>query len=331
MTRIRISVALLFFVSTAFAQEPPGTITGTLSDPDGIVSDATVEARNQSTDAVSTTVSSQDGFTLSELPAGTYEISVPPLGWRTVRFVQPDVVVVAGETVRLDIELERDNLGVVGDDAAFLAIRNRYAGLTGPTPRTADGRPDLGGVWQGNFDPSPETPAALPWAVQLVDERKANFGVDSPGAACLPNPVPSSPVLYKFLQSPSLLVQLFEYQPHYRQVFLDQDTHPEDLDPTWTGHSIGRWEGDTLVVDTIGFNDRSWLPQNYPHTEQLHIIERFSRPDLARLNVDVTIEDPGTFTEPWELHMVWALAPNEELMEYLCNENNQYLKNIDIQ
>ena len=331
MTRNRISIALFLLVSTAFAQEPQGTITGTVSDADGTVADATVEAKNMATGTAYEAISDRDGFTLSQLPAGTYEVSVPKLGWRTERYVQSDVPVQAGQTLRLDIQLVKDNLGVIGDDLAFLTIRNKYAGLTGPTPRTADGKTDLSGVWQGNFDPDPEAPAALPWASAVVEERMTNHFRDMPPASCLPDPIPINPVMYKFIQTPSLLLQLFEFEPKYRQVFSDGRTHPEDLDPTWMGHSIGKWEGDTFVVETIGFNDSSWLPDGYPHTERLRVIERFSRPDLAHLNVDVTIDDPGTFTTPWQLHMVWELAPGEEILEFICNENNKYHENIAIQ
>ena len=292
MIRYRISIGLLLLVSTALAQEPHGTITGTVNDADGAVADATVEAKNITTEEVYSAVTDNEGFTLSQLPAGTYEISVPPLGWRTVRYVQADVFVQAAQTLRLDIQLVKDNLGVIGDDLAYLTVRNKYADLTGPTPRTADGKPDLSGVWQGNFDPNPEPPDALPWAVELVEQREATFLKDAPPASCLPNSIPINPTIYKFVQTPALLMEIFEFQPNYRQVFLDGRTHPEDLEPTWTGYSIGTWEGDTLVVETVGFNDLSWLPDGYPHTEGLRIIERISRPDLAHLHFDVTFEDP---------------------------------------
>ena len=147
---------------------------------------------------------------------------------------------------------------------------------------------------------------------------------DSPTAQCLPGwVIPAQPILYKFVQTPALIVLLFELEPHNRQIFMDGRSHPADPDPSWVGHSIGKWEGDTLVVDTIGYNDRSWLPTAIPHTEKLHVIERYRRPDLAHLNVDVTIDDPGALTKPWQLHMTWTLAPGEEILETVC-ENDQY-------
>jgi hypothetical protein len=112
-------------------------------------------------------------------------------------------------------------------------------------------------------------------------------------------------------------------------VFLDGRAHPKDPDPTWMGHSIGKWEKDTLVIDTAGLNDKSWLLQGVwlPHTEMLHIVERYRRPDLAHLNIDLTLEDPGTFTKPVQRHLVWELSPGEEILENVCNENNKFEQN----
>jgi hypothetical protein len=128
------------------------------------------------------------------------------------------------------------------------------------------------------------------------------------------------------------MVQLFEQEPHYRQIFLDGREHPKDLDPTWMGHAVGRWEKDTLVVDTVGFNDKSWIlfGAGLPHTERLHMVETYRRPDLAHLTIDLTLEDPGTFTKPIEHHMTWQLAPGEEILEYICNENNKFQENAGL-
>jgi hypothetical protein len=240
------------------------------------------------------------------------------------------VEVATGQTQRMEISLLKTNLGVVGDDLAWVATHNKYAGIVGPTPRMPDGKPDFSGVWQGNFDPNPEKPVMQPWAAAMVKEREANDFRDQPPSFCLPSPFPAIPIIYKFIQTNSLLVQLFEAEPHYRQVFIDGRSHPKDLDPTWTGHSIGHWDGDTLVVDTIGFNDKSWLPDGLPHTEKLRVVERFRRPDLAHLNIDIVIEDPETLVKPWQLHMVWRLAPGEEIIEFICNENNKYQENIGL-
>jgi len=131
--------------------------------------------------------------------------------------------------------------------------------------------------------------------------------------------------LAKFIQTRDLLVILVEGSvPGVRQVFLDGRKHPDDPSPTWLGHSIGRWERDTLVVDTIGFNDRGWLDNaGHPQTEKLHIVERYRRVDLGHLDVDITIDDPGAYTKPWKVHRILELAPHEEIQEYICNENHK--------
>jgi Carboxypeptidase regulatory-like domain len=327
MHRFTIALCLLLTVAPV-AEVLAGTIRGTLRDYDGPVVNATVQARNVENDALVETKSDTAGYTLSGLPAGTYEIVVPPLGWRTDRFVQSDVRVRGSRPVELNIELKKGNLGVVGDDVAYLAVFNKYDGIEGAAPRTAAGRPDLSGVWLGNLDPDQTSPDWLPWAAKEFEARQASDGKDMPAASCLPDPIPITPTLYKFVQTDSLLVQIIEGVPAVRQIFLDGRPHPKDLDPTWNGHSTGHWEGDTLVVETVGFNDLSWLIDTSPHTEQLRVLERFSRPDLGHLNLDVTTEDPGAFKTPWNPHMAWTLAPGEEIGEYVCNENNKYHENI---
>jgi hypothetical protein len=108
-----------------------------------------------------------------------------------------------------------------------------------------------------------------------------------------------------------------------RQVFLDGRRHPADPSPTWLGHSIGTWDHDTLVVDTIGFNDKGWLDNTgRPQTERLHVVERYRRPDLGHLEVEITIDDPGAYTRPWKIRRSLQLAPGEEIQEYICNENH---------
>ena len=104
---------------------------------------------------------------------------------------------------------------------------------------------------------------------------------------------------------------------------LNVRAHPADWSPTWMGHSIGTWDGDTLVIDSVGFNDKTWFHNDMPHTERLHVIERYRRLDLGRLEVEVTYDDPGTLTKPWSSRFIWELVPGEEIQEYVC-ENNRY-------
>ena len=329
-----IGLALLVLGSVGFAQNGRGAIRGTVRLPDGPAARATIQAKHVSSGRIFTATSDMSGqFALPDLPEGTYDVSVPEIGLTTNRFVQRNVSVQAGKTTALDIALQKGNLGIVGDDNAYVALRNKYTNVRGPAPRTPDGRPDLSGVWNGNMDPNPEPDSLLPWANEVLNQRRATAFRDNPSGFCLPgDPTPTIPLFYKIVQTRGLLVQLFEQDPHYRQIFLDGRAHPKDADPTWMGHSVGRWEKDTLVVDTTGFNDKSWLifATGLPHTEMLHMVERYRRPDLGHLLVDLALEDPGTFTKPVERHMTWELAPGEEILESICNENNKFPENAGL-
>jgi carboxypeptidase family protein len=335
MKCVSLVFALVVTASAGIAQTARGVITGTVRDPGGLVIGATVQARDQASGKMYSVITGRTGqFRLADLLPGSYEISVPQQGIRTQRYVKPDVSVEAGKVVPLDISLGLINLGVVGDDNAYVAIRNKYANVTGRAPRMPDRRPDFSGVWNANVDPNPEPPAMLPWAVALMNQRLANGFRDMPGSRCLPfDATPSIPFLYRIVQTGSMFVQLFETEPHYRQAFLDGRSHPADPDPTWMGHSIGKWEKDMLVIDTAGFNDKSWLllgSDNLPHTDRLHMTERYRRPDLGHLTVDLTLEDPGTFMKPVERHMTWTLAPGEEILENICTENNKFQENAGV-
>jgi len=216
-------------------------------------------------------------------------------------------------------------------------VLNSHKPPTGPAPRAPDGKPDLSGVWNPDrtfiYDISSaltpgETLPLQPWAAELTRKRMSK---DDPEANCLPTGVPRmAPYPWKIVQTPTLIVFLFEGNIHsYRQIFLDGRTHPKDPDPTWYGDSIGHWEGDTLVVDSVGFNDRFWFDfAAHPHTEKLHIVERYRRPDQGHLESDVTIDDPGAYTRPFTLHGHFPLQADTEILEYVCNENNQDVPHI---
>jgi hypothetical protein len=212
---------------------------------------------------------------------------------------------------------------------------------TTPAPKTKDGKPDLSGVWgyagytsdiAKDYDVG-ELPMT-PVADKLFKERQANQGIEDPESRCLPTGVPRrDPYPTKILQMPDLVVILYEGNIHsYRQIFLDGRPHPKDLEPTWYGHSIGHWEGDQLVVDTIGFNGKTWLDMaGHPTTENLHVIERYSRPDLGHLKNDITIEDPEMYSKPFKVTEITPLMVGGEIMEYICTENEQDSKHfIDI-
>ncbi len=200
--------------------------------------------------------------------------------------------------------------------------------LSAPAPRSADGKPDLSGVWivsNGSFylasDLKPED--IQPWAAALYKQREDDFRRDTDGIHCLP-PGPKAGIglgnfPMKIVQTPNLVVVLYEYQTIFRQIFTDSRALPPDPNPTWMGYSVGRWEGDTLVVDTAGYNDRTSLDlAGHPHTEALRMTERFRRRDASHLELQVTFDDPKAYHKPWKLPMEFALVPDGELIEYVC-------------
>jgi hypothetical protein len=211
----------------------------------------------------------------------------------------------------------------------------------GPAPRLPDGTPDFSGVWVGSGPigdissgllPGEEV-ALLPAAKALMDSRMA---ADDPEALCLPTGVPRiAPYPWRIVQAPAYgkathLFFLFEGNIHsYRQIFMDGREHPDDLEPTWYGHSVGRWDGDTLVIETVGFNDLFWFDfVGHPHTTQLRTVERYTRTKFGELEVVTTVEDPGAYAKPFTVRFMHTLRPGWELMEYICNENNQDVEHI---
>jgi hypothetical protein len=204
---------------------------------------------------------------------------------------------------------------------------------TGPAAKLADGTPDLSGVWlgSGGSDADISNPKSLkageevsmlPWAAEVVKHRQSK---EDPEANCLPAGIPrGSPYPWRIVQTPTLYFILYEGNIHsYRQIFMNAK-HPDDPDPTWYGHSVGHWEGNTLVVDTTNFNDRT----NFRGSgENLHVIERFTRVDHGTILYKVTIDDPTTFTKAWTLEYPF-LATRGPIYEYACHEGNYAMPDI---
>jgi hypothetical protein len=328
--RAALIVAIFLAAVPLLAQAGRGAIAGRVTTDQGDpAASVTIQAKDAAGKYTSVVANNNGEYRLTNLAAGSYEISVPQMGLRTARFAQPDVVVDPGKTLTFDIKLMPNNFGIIGDDAGFLQIYNKYKDLKGPTPRTLEGRPDFSGMWLANVDANPVPAQMLPWAQKEWERRRDRAFEGMPTSRCLPaDPTLTLPVFYKIVQTKDLLIHLFEQDPHYRQAYLDGREHPSDPDPTWMGHTVGRWEKDTLVLDTVGLNDKSWLLQAtwLPHTEKLHIIERYARPDLAHLNIDVRIEDADTFIKPVERHVQWLHTPGEEVLEAVCAENNKFLE-----
>ena len=232
-----------------------------------------------------------------------------------------------------------------GNTPSFGSTRISAKDAARPAPRLPDGKPDLSGPWVGggvNNDFEEEAAMRpgeldrylLPWAKALRDSRKPQ---DEPYTACLPMAPPPAvhPYPWRIVQSYTEKGMTHIFLIHengdagaHRQIFMDGRKHPapDDLLPTWFGHSIGRWEGDTLVVDTIGYNGKNWYDQKgIPYTEQLHTIERYSRPNYGSLINNMTIDDPGTLTQPLNIRFqATRVRPDIEVSEFICLENNQY-------
>ena len=211
--------------------------------------------------------------------------------------------------------------------------------VNGPVPRLPDGKPDLTGPWLGggsNADIErdgglkPGELPLLPWARELRDKRKEQ---DEPYVACTPMSVPRmNPFPWKFVNAYTSKGLTEIYVVHelgdagaVRVVYMDGRKHPDDVFPTWWGHSIGRWDGDTLVIDTVGYNDKFWFDsRGTPHTEKLHTIERWTRPNYGTLINEFTLDDPGAYSRTVQLKFTATrVRPDIELMEFVCTENNQ--------
>ena len=337
--RLPAMFVLALGAAAAFAQGASGTVAGKVSDFDGNpVPSASVELKNTATGAsFKSPVTPQGDYSIGQLPPGTYDLTVTTGSNRFQAYTQKGLVITGGQTARTDISLRfSNNLGTLGDDLGAVANDMRAKVVPkGPAPRMPDGRPDLSGVWLNVTEGNPATPLPLqPWADKIRSERVANNSKDMPQGLCQP----SSPIQivggfpYKLVQTPKLMIMLEEFDvAMVRQIFLDGRPHPDPKtgkmgsrtwNPSWLGHSVGTWDGDTLVVDTVGFNDRSWFMTS-PHSDKLHVVERLRRPDMGHLELDVTAEDSEAFTGPWKRHLIATLAdPEEEIQEFICNEDN---------
>jgi hypothetical protein len=210
-------------------------------------------------------------------------------------------------------------------------LPNGKANLSAPAPRTAEGKPDLSGIWRsGGTGPKYDYDVAQnlkpgeiqPWAESLRLQRVQEFRKDSPLAHCLPVSLPflNNRGLARIVQTPGLMVVLHESpnSPH-RTIYMDGRELPKDPNPTWLGYSVGRWEGDTLVVETNGFNDKGWLDVGgHPQTESLRLTERFRRRDLGHMELEMTFNDPKTFTKPFSIRIENVLEPDTAILEDVC-------------
>jgi hypothetical protein len=208
--------------------------------------------------------------------------------------------------------------------------------LSAPAPRNADGKPDLSGVWNRispkyrvNITADLKPEEVKPWAKELVKQRTEDLGRDSMNARCLPSgPAYSTDAdstaggMMKIIQTPANIV-ILNPDLTYRQIFLDGRKLETSPNPSWMGYSVGHWDGDTLVVESNGFNDRTWLDTSgHPHTEALRMTERYRRRTFGNLDVEITLQDSAVYARPWTVAVRAELAPDTEMIEYVCNEEH---------
>jgi hypothetical protein len=241
--------------------------------------------------------------------------------------------------------------------------------LSASAPRS-HGKPDLSGVWQTEPSPpeemarlfpelgvifllgddprtfskyernvladfKPEEAPLRPEAAALFETRTRNLRKDLPTSHCQPAGITiaegiGDPFAKKIIQMPGLVMVLYEIDGRYRQIYTDGRKQLADPEPSWLGYSVGRWEADTLVVDTVGFNDRSWLDTSgHPHSEGLHLIERFHRLDFGHMDLQITIEDPKMYTHPFTIKYPQRLLPDTDILEFVCMENEKDRGHLD--
>ena len=211
-----------------------------------------------------------------------------------------------------------------------------------PPLKKPDGHPDLTGIWKPentrllqdiSEDMKPGDLPMQPWAAQLTAERRASLHAsDSPDANCLPQGVPkiyNTPDPFKIVQEPDLIAIIYESFGQWRQIHMDGREFPKDPNPSWLGYSLGRWDGDTLVVTSQGFNGRTWLDNaGHPTTDAYKITERIRRPDIGHLVMEFTIDDSKAYTKPFTVTQRMVLVPDYELLEFVCNENEKDVRHF---
>ena len=215
--------------------------------------------------------------------------------------------------------------------------------LAAPAPKLADGKPDLSGVWNADSkflrnigaDMKPGEIPMQPWAEALHKERLAGLhSHEEPDANCLPQGVPkidAAPAPWRIVQTPGIVFVVYEAFTQWRQIFTDGRELPKDPNPTWFGYSVGKWEGDTLVVDTIGFNGKAWLDQEgHPQTEAMRVTERFRRKDFGHLELKVTVDDPKAYTKAWTVTESPTLLVDTEMLEFICLENEKDIRHLNV-
>lgn len=233
--------------------------------------------------------------------------------------------------------------------------------LSAPAPR-ANGKPDLSGLWEADstprseliavlgagffelqidvpklskyvvnllWDVKPEDDPTRPEALALLKQRASEV---IPGSRCLPNSVPFTPLIlpFKIVQTPQQMVMLFEHYDPPRQIYTDGRTLPKTLDPSWTGYSVGKWQADTMVVESAGFNGKTWMDaMGHPRSESARMTERFRRPDFGHMEIELTLDDPTYYKRPFTVKLPFHLVPDSDVLEAVCAENEKDRAHIE--
>ena len=317
----------ILFAGGALAQG--SALTGTVLDSNGVaVAGTAVQAKNVQSGAIAKATTSKEGKYSLDLTPGTYEVSVNVPALKP--YSRKDVAV-AAKTVQLDIRLEdTTQLSTLGEDRfAVGSDLKKHDPPVGPAPRI-EGKVDFSGVWWRPVIVDPGKPQFQPWAEAVAKERAETLRKDSPQARCLPAAVLRLGPIWEFVQGKQMIVEISDDDsPGFHQIYTDGRPHPQEPNPAWYGHNIARWEGDTLVIDRVGFDDRVYLDEDlHPHSDKLHVIERYRRPDMGHLEAEITVEDSGALVKPYTLKRVSELAPTEEIYEFICPENNKDVQHL---
>lgn len=208
--------------------------------------------------------------------------------------------------------------------------------LNAPAPKATDGHPDLSGIWMAprirvDLAQGMKQGETIPFTADgraIYQERRANNGKDDPGARCLPTGIPVRATLQtplKIIQTPQVTAILYESRTQFRQILTDGRPLPKEIDwPAWQGFSVGRWDGDTFVAESGGFNGRAWLDQvGTPASDAFHLTERFRRRDFGHIDLEMVIADSKMYTRPWSTFAELIFQPDTELLEYICEENEK--------
>ena len=228
---------------------------------------------------------------------------------------------------------------------------NGKPNLSAPPPKTPNGKISIAGIWQRIPPKTPPRPAGTPnnlidwlapgseirmqpWAEALFIQRsEKQLGAGRPSERCLPHSIPDAMLpaaIFKFVETPGLTLLLYEEFNHFRQIFTDGRPFSKDPQPAWFGYSVGRWEGDSFVVETEGFNDLTWLDDSgHPHTEAMHTTESYHRTDFGHMDLTVTINDPKAYLKPWSAKIQLQLLPDTELFEDVC-DNERDARHLNV-